>query len=126
MTLYPWVAGLAAGMLLATSALAAPPPLEDFGSLPQAVSGRLSPDGKHLALVRPYDGHQKVAIYDLTKTGVPPYVVGMEGGLAGSLYWKSNDRLICVFHANLSGRSEGLGSWSRAISITPSTKRRCF
>jgi dipeptidyl aminopeptidase/acylaminoacyl peptidase len=113
---------MAAGILLAGSAMATPPPLQAFGNLPQAVSGRLSPDGKHLALIQPYDGHQKVAIYDLSKSNAAPYVVGMEGGLAGNLYWKGNDRLICVFHANLKGRSEGLGSWSRAISITPSTQ----
>ena len=104
------------------SALAAPP-AESFGSLPGAELARLSPDGKHLAIIKPINGREKVVFVDLSKPDAAPYVVGMEGGLASDVYWKSNDRAICIFHANLNFKwSKGVSAWSRAISVTPSTQ----
>ena len=109
---------LVAGLpLLDTSAVAAPPPAEAFGSLPGAEFARLSPDGKRLAVVKPINGHEKVAFFDLTKPDSVPYVVGMEGGLAGEVYWKSNDRAICVFHANFKHTRSKLQTWARALSV---------
>ena len=66
-----WV-GFAAASLIASAFLAssqawAAPLVESFGSLPSAEVARLSPDGKHLAIVRAYDGRNKVAFFDLTK-----------------------------------------------------------
>jgi dienelactone hydrolase len=102
----------------------AAPTAEAFGSLPGAELARLSPDGLHLAIIKPIDGREKVVFVDLTKPSATPYVVGMEGGLAGDVYWKGNDRAICIFHANLSYKwSKGVGAWSRAISVQPSTQK---
>jgi dipeptidyl aminopeptidase/acylaminoacyl peptidase len=117
-----WAAGLFAATFFSIHVRADPPPAEAFGSLPEAEIGRLSPDGKRLAIIRPYDGHQKVAIYDLTKANAAPYVVGMDGGLASDLYWKGNDLLICLFHANLGRGRRDVSAWSRAISVIPSTQ----
>ena len=101
----------------------AAPPAEAFGSLPQGVLGRLSPDGKRLAVIRPYNGREKVAFYDLTKTDAAPYIVGMQDALAGEVYWKSNTVAICVFHVNLKRQwSKYINAWSRAVSVNVPTQ----
>ncbi len=102
---------------------AAPPPAEAFGSLPRAETAKISPDGKRLAVIKPYDGREKVAFFDLTKPDAPPYLVGMQGALAGEVYWKGNDRAICVFHANGKYKYfKAVSSWSRALSVDPAAQ----
>jgi dipeptidyl aminopeptidase/acylaminoacyl peptidase len=101
----------------------AAPPVEAFGNLPAAQSAHLSPDGKRLAIIKPVNGRDKVVFIDLTKPGAAPYIVGMEGAVAGEVYWKSNDRAVCLFHANLTYKFQrGVGAWARAVSVTPSTQ----
>lgn len=71
----------------------------------------------------PIDGREKIAFIDLANPKAPPYIVGMEGGIAGDVVWKSNDRAICEFHANLGYRfHKGFSSWSRAVSVTVSSQ----
>jgi dipeptidyl aminopeptidase/acylaminoacyl peptidase len=112
-----------ATIALCQSPAIAAPPAEAFGSLPAAKLARLSPDGKHLAIIKPIDGREKVVFVDLTKPDAAPYVAGMQDAIATSVWWKSNDRAICVFHANLTyKRSKSVDSWSRAVSVTPSTQ----
>jgi len=108
----------ALSFLSAAGAGAAPPPLEAFADLPQVESAKLSPDGNQLAVTRPYNGRMKVAFYDLTKTGVAPEVVGMDGGIAGAVHWKSNDTAIVIFHANIVPRgSHTVWASNRALSV---------
>lgn len=117
------LAGLALPIAIAPARAA--PPVEAFGDLPRAEFARLSPDGKHLAVIRPYDGREKVEIIDLSKPDSTPVVVGMEGGLAGDVLWKSDDRAIAIFHATLRGKwyKKYLSDFSRALSLTLSTRR---
>jgi acetyl esterase/lipase len=114
-----WWAVLAAAISVSRiPALAAPPPAEVFGALPQAQLARLSPDGKRLAVIKPVDGHEKVVFYDLSKVPSPPYVVGMEDGIADTVFWKSNNRALCVFHATLQHtRTRAIESFSRTLSV---------
>jgi dipeptidyl aminopeptidase/acylaminoacyl peptidase len=120
---YLVAAVLAGSLFQATPLRADPPPAEVFGSLPGAESGSLSPDGKHLAIITPIDGREKVAFYDLTKPDAKPYVVGTQDGMAGEVYWKSNDRAICIFHSNLKQKwSKGINTWSRAIGVDLNTQ----
>lgn len=114
-----WLAVLAAAIGVSiTPVAAAAPPAEVFGALPQAQLARLSPDGKRLAVIKPVDGHQKVVFYELTKTAGAPYAVGMEGGIADSVYWKGNNLALCVFHANLQHiRTKAIESFSRTLSV---------
>ena len=117
-----WVATVAASVLLSFPVYAMPP-VEAFGNLPEATDARLSPNGKRIAIIKPVDGHNKVVIYDLSQPEGKPYVVGMEGGVAGEMFWKNNNRLICVFHATLKRRgSMDTSAWSRAISVDPDTQ----
>jgi len=94
------------------------PSADVFGDLPRAGVGRLSPDGKHLAVVQPLNGRDDVAIYDLTKTGAPPHTVALETAHAENVVWANNQRLLCVFRANLKQKwSKDIYSWSRTISV---------
>lgn len=113
----------AAGLLLSSPLRAEPPTAEIFGNLPEAEMGRISPDGKHLAVVKPYKGYEKVAIIDLTKPDAPPYMVGVQDGLAGNVFWKTNTLLICTFHANFKQKgSKDINAWNRAISADITTQ----
>jgi dipeptidyl aminopeptidase/acylaminoacyl peptidase len=104
-------------------ACAVPPPVEAFGNLPAADQAQISPDGKHLAIIKPIDGREKVVFSDLTNPDAKPYIVGMEGGLAGEVFWKTNDRAICVFHATLGYKfQKGFTPYSRALGVTLSNQ----
>jgi dipeptidyl aminopeptidase/acylaminoacyl peptidase len=109
----------ATAILFATPIYAAPPSAEMFGALPQAQYARLSPDGKRLAVIKPVDGREKVVFYDLTKPDSTPYTLGMDGGLAGEVIWKTNDRALCIFHANLRHlrHKKDVESYSRMLSV---------
>ncbi|HEX4159304.1 MAG TPA: alpha/beta fold hydrolase [Rhizomicrobium sp.] len=99
------------------------PPVEAFGNLPAADLAQISPDGKHLAIIKPIDGREKVVFIDLTKPDAKPYIVGMDGGLAGEVFWKSNDRAICIFQATLGYKFyKGFDAYSRALGVTLSTQ----
>lgn len=101
----------------------AAPPAEAFGSLPGAEYAQISPDGTHLAIVKPVNGVEKVVFVDLMKPDAKPYIVGMQGGLADEVYWKSNDRAICIFHANLDHKyNRRINSWSRAVGVALSSQ----
>jgi len=114
------LAGAFLSFLLPSSSALAAPPVEAFGSLPKAEFARLSPDGKHLAVIKPVNGREKVSFFDLTKPDAAPFVVGMPDALAGDVVWKSNDRAICIFHTNLKSKwTKDLNTWSRAISVNP-------
>jgi dienelactone hydrolase len=115
---FTWLAVLAAVSVSAAPVLAAPPPAEVFGALPQVVLARLSPDGKRLAVVKPVGGDEKIMFYDLNHTAGQPFAVGMEGGIADTVFWKSNTRALCVFHANLQHtRTKAIESFSRTLSV---------
>lgn len=109
---------VASAIVFATPILAAPPPADVFGALPLVQGGHLSPDGKHLALIQPIKGRQGVVIYDLSSPDAKPRAVSMEGGIARDAFWKNNNRLICIFVANLKQKyRRDIYAWSRAISV---------
>ena len=113
-------AAIAAAFALAfsTEASFANPSAEVFGTLPLVTTGSLSPDGKHLALIQPLNGRAGVVIYDLTKPDAQPHSVTVEKGVADSLFWKRNDRLICIFSAALRPKYwPHIEAWQRAITV---------
>jgi len=79
---------LCAGFFLTTicgAAAAAPPPVEAFGSLPAFSSARLSPDGKHLAVVQPHNKESAIAIYDVADLSKPPHMVAVPDAVAAGI-----------------------------------------
>jgi dienelactone hydrolase len=122
-----WTAAALSILFYSVPSIAAPP-VEAFGSLPKAEFGRLSPDGKHLALIRAIDGKEKVAFLDLTKPDAAPMIIGMQDALAGDVIWKNNKLAICVFHTNLANKwdKKDLNTWSRAIGVDVDAKTQAI
>lgn len=108
---------------LTARALAAPPPVKAFGSLPAAEYARISPDAHYLAVVKPYAGREKAVIVDLTKDNSKPYVVGMQDANVGEVHWKG-DHLIAIFHANFKKHYDrNFRMFARAVSADPAKRR---
>jgi len=111
-------AGLCAAFFFALPAQADPPSAEAFGALPLAEIGRLSPDGKHLAVIQPIKGRSGVMIYDLSSPSAQLHAVALDQAVAEDIFWKTDDRLICIFVAHLKQKwSNDIHAWSRAISV---------
>src|SRR5580698_1820445 len=88
---------LAALFLLAAggASAAAPLPIEAFGSLPFISQPKLSPDGRHFAVIQAKNGRPAVVIYEV---GAPPdanpAVLTDNSALISDIRWASNDRLL--------------------------------
>jgi len=112
---------LCAGFFLTTicgAAAAAPPPVEAFGSLPAFSSARLSPDGKHLAVVQPHNKESAIAIYDVADLSKPPHMVAVPDAVAAGIDWPNNDRVICTFRLNQKEvYYKYINEWARSVSV---------
>lgn len=100
-----------------TSAPVTHPPIEAFAQLPELSQPALSPDGKHMAVIRPYKGRPVVAIYDLEHTDHLPYVIPYDNGLISAVRWARNDRLLVTITQNLRVRGDDVNVWARLIAI---------
>jgi dienelactone hydrolase len=111
-------AATAFALLFSSGVSFAAPSADIFGNLPLVTTGRLSPDATHLALIQPVNGRAGVVIYDLTKPNAPPHMVTLEKAVAQTLFWKRNDRLICIFTANLEPKYwHHVQPWARAVTV---------
>jgi len=96
----------------------AAPPLEAFGALPVFGQASLSPDGKHLAVIRPINGETTVYIHEVANLKAVPHAVAVPGAVAEGVLWPNNDRLICIFRKNQKEvYSRDVYEWSRAVSV---------
>ncbi len=85
---------LAAAILLSTSALAQPVPVEHFSRSSQFADVRISPDGKHLAAVTRHEGRRSLAFMK-TDTLDPVGALRFQSSEeVGSFWWVNNERLV--------------------------------
>jgi len=97
---------------------AAAPPVEAFGSLPSISTSRLSPDGKHLAVIGPAGGRDAVTVFTLDAPNVKPMRAGFPDADAIGIRWANNNRLICIFKANIKRVGvDFIDQYVRAISV---------
>ena len=85
---------LSTGLLLATSALAEPIPVEHFSRSNQFADVRISPDGKHLAAITRHEGRRSLAFMKtdtLDPVGAMRFQSSEE---VGSFWWANNERLV--------------------------------
>jgi len=112
---------LCAGIFMSAicgAAEAAPPPVEAFGSLPAFEAARLSPDGKHLAVVQPHNKESAIAIYDVSDLSKPPHMVAVPDAIAAGVDWPNNDRVICTFRLNQKEvYYKYINEWARSVSV---------
>jgi dipeptidyl aminopeptidase/acylaminoacyl peptidase len=114
-----FVAAGAALVFLANSHAAALPPVDAFGRLPNLAEPKLSPDGKHLAVIRQLRGRPAAVIYDLEATEkVDPKVVSDNDGIIYDVDWAKNDRLLITINMNQKAAGDTkVQSWYRTISV---------
>jgi dienelactone hydrolase len=97
---------------------AAAPGVEAFGSLPEFADASLSPDGTHIAILRPMKDGTAVFVYDTANFGAPPHPFGIPDSVADFCIWPNNARVVCSFRKNLKQRySRDIHQWSRVISM---------
>ncbi len=109
------------GLLMSATCGAAatsPPPVEAFGSLPAFEAARLSPDGKHLAVVQPHNNESAIAIYEIADLSKPPHMVAVPDAVADGVDWPNDDRLICTFRLNQKEvYHKDVFQWARSVSV---------
>ena len=87
--------GLALGLALAPKpAFAAPPPLKDFFRNPEKTGFALSPDGKYLSWVAPYENRLNVFVRPLAG-GAETRVTSETARDISGYFWKG-DRILYV------------------------------
>lgn len=100
------------------------PPVEAFGRLPFMRNLRLSPDGKHLALLQAVQGRMALVIYTIgAPAGAKPALVAVPDWDAENVLWVKNDRVVLYLAQSITlnaayagaGRLERMG---RAISLS--------
>lgn len=69
-------------------------PVEKFAQLPVIREARLSPDGSHLAYIRPFRGRGHLIIQNLETNGQPVVTPPSEDADFNWLHWANNERLV--------------------------------
>ncbi|MDE2183656.1 MAG: S9 family peptidase [Alphaproteobacteria bacterium] len=115
--------GLAAVLVLAGAAQAVPP-VEAFGSLPFISSPKLSPDGKFIAALQPYQGHRAAVVFK-THPGAneQPTILTYSGAVVDDIRWVKNDRLVLIASENkIAAWDNQVRTWVRAMAVDPDGK----
>ena len=95
------LAAAGAGMVLLLAACAAKEkmprtiPMKDFFRNPKTVSFRLSPDGQHLAFLKPWQNRLNIHIQKIGQDGEQRITGATERDIAG-YFWASNGRIAYV------------------------------
>jgi len=75
----------------------AKPSLDDYAGLPDVSYASLSPDGRYVALARPYKGKQAAFIYDIDNPGDPKIIPNPSDEIdMGSFHWRGPKHLVFV------------------------------
>ena len=128
-----WTRATSAAIVLLWAGIAAAqtsghPPVEAFGQLPDLSSPRLSPDGKHMAVLQNIDGRPVLCIYTVSAAeGSIPAILKSGDWIIGDIRWAKNDRLIFYMTKNAKlgwgyERAGHLTSWGRAVSVDLSAR----
>lgn len=104
------------------------PPVEAFGSLPLVSMPRLSPDGKHIAMLQPYRGKMIAVIIDPNAApGTNPALISGGDAILANIIWANNDRIILIAKQSLTVRyDDRIRTWARAIAMGIDGKNGTF
>lgn len=103
-----WVAAafLFLGAAGAWAQAPAAPPVAAFFQNPAMGAGKMSPNGRHLALtVAPKDGRTQLLVIDVEKQGAK-LVAGYADADIGRFEWVNDDRLVYTVRDNLTGQGD--------------------
>ncbi|MGD0865645.1 MAG: S9 family peptidase [Rhizomicrobium sp.] len=96
----------------------AAPPVEVFGNLPAISNAKISPDGKHLAIIHPLNGRPIVTVFQLDAPTAVPKNVEYADAVAENIFWADNNRVVCLFRLNTRWKfSSKLYRLDRAITV---------
>jgi dipeptidyl aminopeptidase/acylaminoacyl peptidase len=68
-------------------------PLNDFFRNPEKVSFRISPDGKHLAFMQPWENRMNIFVQEIGKDELTQVTFAKDRSIQG-YFWKNNSRLV--------------------------------
>lgn len=68
-------------------------PLKDFFRNPEKVSFRISPDGKHLAFMQPWENRMNIFVQEIGKDELTQVTFAKDRSIQG-YFWKNNSRLV--------------------------------
>jgi dipeptidyl aminopeptidase/acylaminoacyl peptidase len=68
-------------------------PLNDFFRNPEKVAFRISPDGKHLAFMQPWENRLNIFVQEIGKTDEVQVTFSKERDIQG-YFWKNDNRLV--------------------------------
>lgn len=107
----------AALVLSASWGETAKPPEEAFGQLPALSGPAISPDGRHMAVIKPYKGRPALVIYDLDNDAADPTVLPCENGFIIAAVWKTDRRLLVTFNMNVKRFGSEMAAYYRLIAV---------
>ncbi len=108
-------------------AFAEDPNIDIYAQLPRTQSVRVSPDGKHIAMLAPFAGDKAVFVYDLINPDAKTVIVTPpENSIVKAIDWASNKHVIML--ARVRGNGEGKMKhystlFSRWVSTNIETER---
>jgi len=76
----------------------------------------ISPDGKHVATIQPYNGRPIARIFTLDPPGVPAVNLPIDDGYIQDVQWANNDRLLIRINVNQDVYHQGIDAWYRLVS----------
>ena len=95
------------------------PPVEAFARLPAYDQPRLSPDGKHLAIVQSLSGLPGVVIYTVgAPAGTRPGFVTSSDWIIDNIQWAKNDRLALIVKKSFEAPNDDkVRTWMRQLTV---------
>jgi dipeptidyl aminopeptidase/acylaminoacyl peptidase len=96
------IAALVAAFVWATSAFAAPPPLEAYARKPALTSLTISPDGRHVAFGAVHGDDQLVRVRP-TVGGLKPRSLNLGDGRLYSITWAGPDHVLVMTRRHYAG-----------------------
>ncbi|MFO1394594.1 MAG: alpha/beta fold hydrolase [Steroidobacteraceae bacterium] len=109
---------LAAGLLGAFGAVAAPPSVSTFAMRPRIELAALSPDGKRLAIAQTQDDRAFIVVVGLAGGGRTVVLAEPEDMLVSWCRWATNERIVCGFSGTESvARTHFVYGLTRMIAV---------
>ncbi|MDE2111914.1 MAG: S9 family peptidase [Alphaproteobacteria bacterium] len=95
------------------------PSAEVFGELPFVSTVRLSPDGKHIAMLQPMQGRMVAVIFQThPEAGAKPVYISGGDLILADLQWVSNSRLVLIAKESITAPyDDRLRTWARAVAV---------
>lgn len=92
----------------------AAPNIDVYAQLPRTASVRISPDGKHIAMLAPYGGDKAVFVYNLENPDAKTIVMlPPKDSIVKSVSWASNQHIVT--YARIRGK--GVGKMKRFSTL---------